>query len=419
MFSGGFKGFSGFPFGGAEEENSTSQPQNVDNKSLYELLGVQPGATTDEVKKAFRKKAVREHPDKGGDPEKFKKLTEAYEILSNPEKKDLYDRFGMEGVKNGGGGGDMSDIFSHFFGGGRKESGPKKMKAKLRELEVTLEDVYEGKIIHLKHQRKRVCEGCDGKGGANSKQCSTCKGKGVVQKLTMLGPGMYSQSSGPCSDCRGEGTIFSEKDRCKKCHGNKVIDVEKIVEIPLEKGVPEEHDYQFYGESDEYPGVMAGDLYIRIRIKKHSMYERRGADLYTTKKITLLEALTGCQFTLKFLDGSYLNISTKPGEVISPNSFRTIKHKGMPFYKDAMQEGDLHIQFEIEMPTELKQEQINVLKNILPKPQESKVKFDPNKRIYLEQYDVNNLNSNPEGGKRDDDEEESQPRGQRVQCAQQ
>ena len=100
---------------------------------------------------------------------KFKKLTEAYEILSNPEKKDLYDRFGMEGVKNGGGGGDMSDIFSQFFGGGRKETGPKKMKAKLRELEVSLEDVYEGKIIPLKHKRKRVCEGCEGKGGANSK----------------------------------------------------------------------------------------------------------------------------------------------------------------------------------------------------------------------------------------------------------
>lgn len=105
---------------------------------------------------------------------------------------------------------------------------------------------------------------------------------------------MYSQSQGPCTDCRGEGTVYPEKDRCKKCKGDKVLDVEKIIEIPLEKGVPEEHDYQFYGESDEYPGVMAGDLYIRIKIKKHDLYERKGADLWSTKKITLLEALTGC-----------------------------------------------------------------------------------------------------------------------------
>lgn len=110
-------------------------------------------------------------------------MTEAYEILSNPEKKDLYDRFGMEGVKNGGGpGGDMGDIFSHFFGGGggRKDTGAKKMKAKMRELQVTLEDVFEGKMIHLPHKRKRVCEGCQGKGGANAKTCTTCKGRGMV-----------------------------------------------------------------------------------------------------------------------------------------------------------------------------------------------------------------------------------------------
>lgn len=128
----------------------------------------------------------------------------------------------------------------------------------------------------------------------------------MVQKLVMLGPGMYSQQTGPCTDCRGEGVKMDEKDRCKKCKGQRVMDIEKLVEVPLEKGVPDEHDYTFYGESDELvnsyinnkiqPGIMAGDLYVRIKIKKHNLYERRGADLFTKKKISLLEALTGVQF---------------------------------------------------------------------------------------------------------------------------
>ena len=125
------------------------------------------------------------------------------------------------------------------------------MKGKLREQVVTLEEVYEGKMIDIKHSRKRNCDGCEGKGGKNANTCSTCKGKKMVQKLIMLGPGMYSQQTGPCTDCRGEGVKMDEKDRCKKCKGNRVMDVEKVIQLPLEKGVPDEHDYTFYGESDE------------------------------------------------------------------------------------------------------------------------------------------------------------------------
>lgn len=115
---------------------------------------------------------------------------------------------------------------------------------------------------------------------------------------------------------------MDEKDRCKKCKGNRVADVEKVIEVPLEKGVPDEHDYTFYGESDEMvpnliviykPGIMAGDLYVRIRIAKHKNFERRGADLFMEKKILLVEALTGVAFTIPFLDGTQINVATAPG----------------------------------------------------------------------------------------------------------
>ena len=133
MFGGGFRGFGDFGFGGEEDNEAPAQNKEVDTNKYYELLGVDKKATTEEIRKAFRKKALKEHPDKGGDPEKFKEVTGAYEVLSNPEKKQLYDDYGEEGVKNGGppGGGGFGGLFEMFGGGGRKPTGPKKGKAKL------------------------------------------------------------------------------------------------------------------------------------------------------------------------------------------------------------------------------------------------------------------------------------------------
>lgn len=179
------------------------------------------------------------HPDKGGDQAKFKQLGEAYEILSNPEKKDLYDRGGMEAIKRdaqgGGGGGGFDDIFSFFGGGGGgKKRGPVKAKTKLKELDVTLEEVYKGKMVTFKHKRQRNCETCDGKGGSNVQKCGTCKGRGIVTKMVQLGPGMYSQSQQHCSDCHGEGETIDPKSKCKDCNGKKAAMKIKTIEVALE-----------------------------------------------------------------------------------------------------------------------------------------------------------------------------------------
>ena len=144
-----------------------------------------------------------------------------------------------------------------------------------------------------------------------------------MTKLVQLGPGMYSQSQAKCPDCKGQGEIMKEEDRCKSCKGEKVIEVEKDLEVHIESGCPNEHDYIFTGEHNEYviyfaiqPGTIAGDVYVRIKIKKHPVYERRGADLIHIKKISLLEALTGVTLDLPHLDGKKYTIATAPGEVL-------------------------------------------------------------------------------------------------------
>lgn len=257
----------------------------------------------------------------------------------------------MDAVKGegqmGGGGFDLFDLLG---GGGRRPKGPVKAKPKLRELKVKLEEVYKGKMVTFEHKRKRTCTECDGKGAANAKTCHTCKGRKVVEKMVMVGPGMYSQSTQHCPTCKGDGNLYEEKDRCKKCKGQKIIDDVKVIEVAIEPGVPNEHDIIFTGESDEGPGVIAGDLYVRVMIEPHQVFTRKGADLFVERKITLLEALTGLHFTLDHLDGSKLTIATAPGDIISPKQVKCVKGKGMPYYKDAFAHGNLYVQFDIQFP---------------------------------------------------------------------
>jgi len=374
-------------------------------------------------KKSYRKKAVKLHPDKGGDPEQFKELTAAYEVLSNPEKRELYDKYGIDGVREGGGGMDpFADILGGLFGGGKRggSNKPKKAKPDLKEVKVTLEEVYVGKMMQLPHSRTKSCPGCDGKGGKDAKKCSTCKGQGVIEKVVQLAPGFLSSSRQACTDCKGEGIKIDKDNQCKECKGQKIIQENKTIDIPIEQGVPNEHHVTFHCEGNEYPGITAGDLIVRILIEPHKRFERRGADLFYKKKISLYEALTGCSFIIEHLDERKLNVTTYPGEIIQPNSVKQINKKGMPFYKDAMSHGNLYVEFEIEFPKKGELKNVDELKKILPIPK-NLVTVDKKTAEYLEEFDETSLNPNAEGGKtRQDDDDEDMPRnGQRVQCAQQ
>lgn len=148
----------------------------------------------------------------------------------------------------------------------------------------------------------------------------------------------------------GQGVSVSEKDKCKKCNGKKVMEQKTHLEVAIEPGCPNEHSYIFHGMSDELPGIMAGDVHVRIFIEKHKEFTRKGADLFTTKDISLLEALTGTNFEFKHLDGEKFKVTTLPGDVIEHQEVKCIKGKGMPFFKDAMGHGNLYIRFNVKFP---------------------------------------------------------------------
>ncbi len=329
------------------------EEKDVDTQELYDVLGVPKTATETDIKKAFRKLTLQHHPDKGGDEAKFKEIGAAYEILSNSEKRALYDKYGLEGVKQGGGMSGFEDIFSMFGmgghgGGGRKQK--RKVRPTEREVQATLEDVYTGKMISLDHEKTILCEDCGGKGGEDVQTCKDCNGRGSVMKTQAIGPGMYQQSQVPCNKCKGQGEIFDPKKQCKKCKGKKTVDVKKKVDISVEAGTPDDHIIKFNGEGNEIPGAEAGDLLVRVNIRKHKTFQRSGADLVMEKEITLKQALLGFNFTVKYLDGKDIVVSTVPGEVIGDDSRKSVKGKGLPFYRDQMSHGNLVIKFHVKFP---------------------------------------------------------------------
>ena len=256
MFGGGFpfEEFAGMHGGGMPGRGGPRK--EADTSKFYDLLGVAKSATEQEIKKAYRKKALKEHPDKGGDLEKFKEITAAYECLADREKREIYDKHGEEGLKGGGGMG-AQDIFSQMFGGGMGggrggPKGPQKGKSVQHAIKVTLEEIFKGKTTKIAVNRDRICTTCDGKGGkdgANS-TCGGCKGRGMRTQMTMIGPGMYSQSTGPCTDCSGTGEMIDEANKCKNCNGKKVIKEKKVIEATIDNGAPHGEKYIFHGESD-------------------------------------------------------------------------------------------------------------------------------------------------------------------------
>lgn len=364
MFGGGFEQF----FGGGMPRGAAAPSGPVDNNKYYELLGLDPSASEQDIKKAWKKTAARLHPDRGGDTEKFQEAQHAYEVLSDPQKKSLYDQFGEDAVTGnaaggGGGHGDMNDILSSFFGGGgQRNQGPPRGRDVGVKIEVTLEDLYLGSDRKLDWERKGLCSSCDGNGGPPEakSQCSNCDGHGVVVKVIRMGH-MIQQQQMRCPNCKGQGYLMKASLMCKNCKGEGIIDEKVALNYTISPGMSNGEKIRLAQEGDRVVKEMIpGDVYVVLETKKHDTFERKGEHLLTKKKISLLEALTGFQFNLPHLDGRVLRIASPlvgaenpVHKVVKPGDLMVVSHEGMPTFRNPLVKGNLVIQFEIEFPDQI------------------------------------------------------------------
>ncbi|KAK8792841.1 hypothetical protein WA158_005005 [Blastocystis sp. Blastoise] len=365
FFNSFFDGMPGGMPGGMDRS-----PKNVDNKEFYEILGVSQNADTNEIKKAYRKLALKYHPDRGGDPEMFKKVSEAYETLSDDEKRQIYDKYGKEGLENGGGAGgmDAADLFSSMFGGdmgGRSRRGPQRTPNDVRPLSVKLEDVYKGKSSKYRITHNVICKECKGKGGADGceQTCDTCNGRGVRVIIQRMG-NMISQSQSPCNKCKGTGKIINDALKCKVCNGSKVVKETKVVEVFVEKGMKSGDTIVLSGMADEAPDCTPGDIIFKLDVKEHKIFKRDGPDLGINMEITLAEALCGFSKEIEQLDGRVLRIVSPPGSVVKPNEVRCIQGEGMPLRSNQFNAGNLFIWFHVAFPDKLEAPMVDGLSHL-------------------------------------------------------
>jgi DnaJ family protein A protein 2 len=346
---GGFPGMPGMPgMGGARQ-----QREPADTTALYEVLGVEKTASAAVIKKAYRKKALRMHPDKGGDVEEFKKLQAAYEVLSDEEKRPLYDKHGLEGLEAGGGqSGGMGDIFD-MFGGGRRRNGKRKVEPLVFTVKASLEHLYCGKTVKLAYKRDALV--------GEPRKCSVCGGTGITIQNVQIAPGMVTRAQAQCTSCSGGYSAKMKKERVE-------------VEVRIDKGAADKAKIKMQGKGSEQAGCERGDVHFVVQQKPHALFKRHGADLLLRKDIALVEALTGFKFIVPTLDGRKVCVSAKPGQIIRPEVKTGVPYvmcvdgEGMPKYGNPFDKGRLFVLFHIVFPKDgkLSAQSVAQLKMALP-----------------------------------------------------
>ncbi len=336
----------------------------------YELLEVERKADDGTIKSSYRKLAMRWHPDKNpgcADSEaKFKAISEAYDVLKDPQKRAAYDQYGKAAFQNGGGGGGgdpfggfsdiFNDIFGEFTGGGRgRQRGPQRGADLRYDLEIELEDAFHGKATEVSIDVSATCEPCGGSGakpGTKASGCGTCAGRGQVR--TQQG---FFVVERPCPTCRGAGQVIS--DPCGTCRGQGRVDKDKTLSVNIPPGVDDGTRIRLSGEGEAGErGAPAGDLYIFLHVKRHRLFERDGTTLFARAPISFTTASLGGTITVPGLDrvGHEIRI---PAGIQSGKQLRQ-RGAGMPVL-NSRGTGDLVVQIEVETPTKLTAKQKELL----------------------------------------------------------
>lgn len=338
-----------------------------EKRDYYEVLEVERSAGEDEIRRSYRKLALKFHPDRNKDnPDaevRFKEATEAYTVLSDTEKRAQYDRFGHAGM---GGGFDfqnagMGDIFSHFqdmfsdfFGGfsgggfgGASSKGPRRGQDTRVRASITLEEAMSGikKEVHIRGAAPcEVCEGTGAKAGTKPSVCGSCQGSGQV--ATQRGFIMFSTT---CPTCRGSGRVISEP--CAECHGERYVEKRKKVLVSFPAGIDTGQRLRVPGQGmPGQPGAEAGDLYVDVEVEPHPDFERDGFDIGTRKRITFPDAALGGELEVSLPDGSRVAVKYPAGT--QPGTVLTTRGKGIP-HLNGRGNGDLHVLVDVEVPEKL------------------------------------------------------------------
>ena len=349
----------------------------AEKRDYYEVLGVQKGASDEEIKKAFRKQSKKYHPDLNPGnkdaEDKFKEVNEAYQVLSDPDKKSKYDQFGHAGVDpnfGAGGGGyggagfDFGDIFGDIFGGGfggrQRRNGPVRGNDIRKVIEITFEEAAFGCEKKMNIQAQEKCETCGGTGakaGSTVETCHNCNGTGQVrtQQRTILG---YVTNVTTCPHCHGEGKIIKEK--CNDCRGTGTVRKSKTVEIQIPAGIDDGQTMQLSGKGEAgQKGGPNGDLLLTVRVRPHEIFERDGSDVYIDMPITFVQAALGAKVKVPTLDGPVeLNI---PEGTQTGSKFR-MKGKGIPYLRSKSR-GDQYVTVHVEVPRNLNSKQKELLRS--------------------------------------------------------
>lgn len=379
----------------------------ADKRDYYDVLGVGKNATADEIKKAYRKLAKQYHPDlnpddKEGAEAKFKEATEAYEVLSDADKKQRYDQFGHAAFDQTAGGGsygegfggfdgfDMGDIFSSFFGGGfgggqrSNPNAPQRGRDISYAVDLSFEEACFGieKDISVNHLEK--CSECNGTGaekGSSPETCPTCHGTGQVRTVQRTAFGNF-QSVRPCDSCGGKGTII--KTPCSSCHGEGNVRKPKKVRVKIPAGIDDGQQVYVRGEGDAgKKGGPNGDLILNIRVKRHKLFVRQGYDILCDYPISFVQATLGSEVQVPTVDGK---VSYNIPEGTQPGTVFRLKGKGVPKI-NSTQRGDQYVTVKVEIPKGLNEKQKDLLRafddNVDPsKYKQSKTFFDKMKELF-------------------------------------
>ncbi len=352
-------------------------------RDYYEVLGVNKNAPLDEIKAQYRKLALKFHPDRNKSKEAaehFKEISEAYAILSDVEKRKIYDQYGHSGVDGRyskedifqGASGNFNDVFSDLFGrsgggfesifqnifGGGQFGGFRQQKGSdlLYETSISLEEVLKGKKIEIDLKKDVECPFCNSSGctpGTSKKTCTTCEGRGQVQRGRKMGFASFVTVE-PCNTCRGRGKII--ENPCKECKGKGTKKGLKHLSFDLPPGI-DNGDYTLPGEGEIIPGGINGDLIVRVRIKPHEKFKRDGGDIFYDQNISIVDAALGKEIVVPTLAGSE-KIKIEQGS--QPNTIIKLKGKGVPHHNSRF--GDQYVRLVVQIPKKLNKEQKNLLK---------------------------------------------------------